>query len=145
MIFVVDTSVAIKWFVAERDTDRAQRLLRPDVVLTAPDLVIAEIANVLWRKQRAGAIEAAQVDQALQRLPDYFERLAPSSELILPALRIARDTAHSIYDCIYLAQAAGLQDAVLVTDDERFTAKVRPTAYAKFMQPLGTLSISKDD
>lgn len=107
MIHVVDTSVIVKWFVQEADGDRARQLLRPSLELAAPDFAIAEVANVLWRRQRSGDIDGEQVDEALRKLPLFFQHLAPTAPLTASALGIAREIGHSVYDCLFLALAAG--------------------------------------
>jgi predicted nucleic acid-binding protein len=48
---VVDASVEIKWVIAERGTAEALSLRRRNR-LFAPELLVAECANVLWRKAR---------------------------------------------------------------------------------------------
>lgn len=45
---VVDASVAIKWVIDETDSAAASRLVGT-APLMAPDLIGAELANVLWR------------------------------------------------------------------------------------------------
>jgi predicted nucleic acid-binding protein len=45
--FVVDASVALKWFLPEVHSDAAARLLREGYRLHAPDLIRAEFGNVL--------------------------------------------------------------------------------------------------
>lgn len=144
MMFVVDTSVAVKWFVAEADTPLAERLLVPGCELAAPDLIVAELGNVLWRKQRLGEVDSEQVDHALEHLPGFFRHLAPSADLIRPAVDMARQLGHSVYDCIYLAQATGHENARLVTADARFIAKVASTRFAQLLQPLDGLQVPKD-
>ena len=57
MRLVVDPSVAVKWLVAEEDSDAADRLLAGDDDLHAPRLMASKIANALWRKTRTGEIE----------------------------------------------------------------------------------------
>ena len=47
---VIDASVAIKWVIAEHGTREALSLRRHR--LFAPDLLVAECANVLWKKTR---------------------------------------------------------------------------------------------
>ena len=48
---VVDSSVAIKWFLPEPNADAALRLLdgyrRGDLSFLAPDLIHAEVGNIL--------------------------------------------------------------------------------------------------
>jgi predicted nucleic acid-binding protein len=45
---VIDASVAVKWVVEEPGTQEA--LLLRQHRLLAPDLLVAECANILWKK-----------------------------------------------------------------------------------------------
>jgi predicted nucleic acid-binding protein len=47
---VIDASIAIKWVIEEEGTKEALALRNQ--ALVAPDLLIAECANVLWKKVR---------------------------------------------------------------------------------------------
>ena len=47
---VVDSSVVIKWFVPEVHSDDALRYLDPDLERDAPELLLAEASNILWKK-----------------------------------------------------------------------------------------------
>ena len=49
MTLVVDASVAVKWFVEEDGRQQALQILDLDE-REAPDLIIAEVANVIWKK-----------------------------------------------------------------------------------------------
>ena len=51
---IVDASVVAKWLVAERDSPKARELISPDIYLRAPDLVIPEVLNILWKKKVRG-------------------------------------------------------------------------------------------
>ena len=44
---MVDTSVAVKWYIREPDPERALALPYADSDLIAPDLLVAEFGNVL--------------------------------------------------------------------------------------------------
>jgi len=48
--YVVDASVAIKWLIDEPGTQQAIALRRH--TLSAPDLLLPECANILWKKVR---------------------------------------------------------------------------------------------
>jgi predicted nucleic acid-binding protein len=51
MTLVVDTSVALKWFIEE--AGRAQAVQMLDVAdRHAPDLLLVEVANVVWKRPR---------------------------------------------------------------------------------------------
>ena len=54
--FVVDASVAIKWWVPEVHSADALRYLDPDIGREAPDLLLAEAGNILWKKVNRGEL-----------------------------------------------------------------------------------------
>jgi predicted nucleic acid-binding protein len=62
---VIDSSVAIKWFVVEPYSDDARRVLNEyqsgTLSLLAPDLIYAEVGNIGWKKQRVQGLAAADV------------------------------------------------------------------------------------
>jgi predicted nucleic acid-binding protein len=88
--YVVDASVAVKWFVPEIHSAEALRLLSLYCELLAPDLLPSEFGNILWKKTRRGEIrvpEAVETFHALagrfsQNLPDRLgaaDRAAPTA------------------------------------------------------------------
>ena len=52
-LLVVDASVALKWVIPEYGSILALALRR-EHRFTAPDLLIADCANVLWKQVRRG-------------------------------------------------------------------------------------------
>ncbi len=125
MTFVVDASVAVKWLVDELDGQAAQNFLDTDERLVAPDFLIVEAGNVLWKKMRRGEFTTQQAIAGVRELPTYFEQLARSAPLVPRAVAIAAQTSHPVYDCLYLACAEHFE-VPLVTADSRFasTAKI---------------------
>ncbi len=88
--FVIDASVAIKWVVDEDGTAEALLLRRHR--LLAPDLLIAECANILWKKVRRKELseEVAVVSAGVLARSDIeFEALAglmeQATRLAIPA------------------------------------------------------------
>jgi predicted nucleic acid-binding protein len=63
----VDASIAVKWFVAEPLREEARRLLAHRLHLHAPEILLSEFANTIWKKVRRGEIEDPQ---------PYFDELA---------------------------------------------------------------------
>ena len=123
MNLTVDASIAVKWFVAEPLHDDARRLLSHRLSLHAPDLLLAEFANTIWKKARKGEIDDPQpYYDELVRLPDIVT-LHPGGCLIGRAARIAAEIDHPVYDCLYLACAEAAKSA-LVTADKRLANKV---------------------
>ena len=74
MTLVVDASVAAKWFIEE--TGRAQALQMLDVAdRQAPDLLLVEVANVVWKKVLQRQISERQarfICASLSRRSDAF-------------------------------------------------------------------------
>lgn len=133
---VVDASVACKWFIEEDLSTEAQALAAARYVLLAPDLIIAECANIAWRRVRDGQIALEQAEAFLRALPEWFEGVIPSAQLHEAAFRIARTLNHPVYDCLYIALA--VRDAVpLVTADAALARRVRNTPWEKLVELLG--------
>ena len=118
MIFIVDASVAIKWFVPETLRGEALRLIDDANQLYAPDLIVAEVTNTAWKKQRRGEITEAEAQAITQALPLYFISLPAAVDLAPRALEMALALGHPAYDCFYLACAEEVE-GTLVTADER--------------------------
>ena len=136
MTVVVDASVACKWFVTEVGSLAAEAMLTGGEVMLAPDLLIAEVANVAWLKVRRGEISSDQARAMVQGLPRLFDRLAPSADLADRALEIAVVLAHPVYDCVYLALAE-LHRTQVVTADRRLLARLAGSAWAGLAVALG--------
>jgi len=124
MTLVIDASIAVKWLIDEPDHLAARSLLDRSEQLQAPDFVLIETANVLWKKVLRRELTEQQASGAIDSLPRLFEAIVPSNLLIARALRIAIAMSHPIYDCLYLACAERI-DAGLVTADKRFATKAR--------------------
>lgn len=118
MTLVVDAGVACKWFVAEAGSPQAVILLEREEGLIAPEIVVAEVANALWRKLRSGEMTSNQAAGAVGELPGFFDDLVPCVRLAARSLALAADLHHPVHDCLSLALAE-LREASLVTADQR--------------------------
>ena len=102
---IVDASIAVKWWALEPDSAMAVRLLAGDWRLVAPDLMAAEAANTWWDKHRQGEMARADVETAVNRLSAIGIIWVPSTRVLAPAVRLALELRHPVYDCVYLATA----------------------------------------
>jgi predicted nucleic acid-binding protein len=129
---VVDTSVALKWFIIEDDHEKAKNLIGG--ALVAPDLLLAEISNAIWKKWRAGEMAKEQAVVA-QSLVTSFVELVPSMPLADSALELAIELNHPVYDCFFLAlsQSANLK---LITADKRLIGRCMGTRFEGSVAPL---------
>ena len=123
MSLIVDASIAVKWVADEPDSDRARAIFLADECC-APDLILAELGNALWKKQRAKLVSFEQAVAALQALPDRM-RLFENAALAPRALAIATELDHPIYDCFYLALAEREQLPLVTADGKLATASKR--------------------
>ena len=119
---VVDASVAVKWVVQEEGSDQAVRLI-DGPRLIAPDLLVPECANILWKKARRGELTREEAMAAAGLLVRADVELVPTRALMASALRLALDLDHAAYDCTYLALALE-RDVRFVTADVRFARLV---------------------
>jgi predicted nucleic acid-binding protein len=119
---VIDASIAIKWVIEEEGTPQALTLRR-EAKLLAPELLVAECANILWKKARRNELSREEALLAARLLQTAAIELVPTRSLLAAATRIAIELDHPAYDCLYLALAIE-NDCRFVTADERFLRKL---------------------
>lgn len=127
---VVDSSVAVKWVVPEADADLAARL-RGSLGYTrhAPEFLLVEVGNILWKKARRGEPSAAEAASGFDVIRADPIDLRPDAILADRALAIALETDRSVYDCLYVALAVRL-GAEVVTADDRLVNALAGTRWA---------------
>lgn len=135
MQFVVDASVAVKWFIVEEDSDIARELMLSDQELHAPRLMASEVANALWRKARQHEIgydTAVLLMSHISGVPVHWDA---DENIASQALRLAFALDRPIYECVYLALAYRI-GAVVVTADLRFANALIPTGHSESVLTL---------
>ncbi len=146
MKLTVDASVVVKWFVQEPFFEEARLLLAHRLTLHAPDMVLAEFANTIWKKARRNEIPDTRPYLGEVQSLDEIVSLYPINALIVRATEVARELDHPVYDCLYLA-CAEATESVLVTADHKFAKKVadgfgsdtvRYVGSAGFVDEIGT-------
>jgi predicted nucleic acid-binding protein len=118
---IVDASVAIKWYIPEPLSDRAvsylDMLQQNKVVLLAPDIILPELGNVLWKKLRRGELKLEDSRLIAGNLADNFPVILVESRDLMPAaLEIAASSNITVYESLYLALAV-VSKATMVTAD----------------------------
>ena len=137
--YVVDASVAVKWFLEEAHTPEALGLLSNTNQLHAPDFLLVEVASVVCQRIQRGQLLPEPGQQVLPALRLLPIQIAPTTDLLDSAVAIAMSTATSLYDSLYLALAA-LVEARMVTADRRLFLKLLRGSFGDRVLWVGDLS-----
>lgn len=136
---VVDASVVAAALFQEVHAEAARSLLVSNRPLLAPDLMVAEVAKVIWKRSRRGEIDAAEAQELLADVLRLPLRLTASTELVETALELAVRTGRTVYDCMYLALALR-NKAVLVTGDRRLANALVGSPLAAYISYMGNMA-----
>lgn len=118
-MIVVDASVLASALLGDGESGRASRALLRGQELSLPDLADVEVASVIRRRWRAGAIALKRYEAAIADLMDLPAERFPARPL-LPRILELRDNFSS-YDANYVALAELLQ-CPLYTGDRRLAS-----------------------
>lgn len=140
---VVDTSVAVKFYVVEEGYEDALEILNAAdegrIELLAPSTILAEGFNAIRRQERRGILDAEDARNAwddLLHAPIYT--YAPE-DLIERAAELHFETGASIYDSLFLAPAEE-SNTVMATADDKLLRRLEGTEYASLTLPLATVA-----
>ena len=125
--FVLDTSAVLRLYLPDgplpKGLESAVDLAgRGDAVLLAPQLLLAEVAAVLLKKERAGTVNASDAEAILKAVLDLPITLRGHSELALEALDVGRSEGLTSYDALFLVLARR-EHAELLTGDMRLARR----------------------
>ncbi len=119
---VLDCSVAAKWILPEPDRAAALRLLdgyeAGEVALIAPDLLLAEFASLVARRNRRKQLTAEQAQEASRLMGKCAPRLFDTCSRLPHALELSRRYCLSLWNCAYLALAVE-HNCPFITADRR--------------------------
>ncbi len=119
---VLDSSVMIKWFVAEPLSSESRKLLDDyqagKLLVLAPDLLNAEVANIVWKKHRFQGLARPDADQIIDAFRALEIAFIPNSVLLEDAFHIAIEHQRTVYDALYIALSQREQ-CPYITADER--------------------------
>lgn len=141
MLYVIDASVVLKWFLPEPDSASAdlllERFLNDEVGLIAPDVLLLEIASALWKRvvlrEDLTAAEATLIHRDLLTIP---LSLVSAETLAEAALHLAMKHKHPVYDALYCTLAID-RHCDFVTADRTMVNKLRSDL--PFVRHLSTI------
>lgn len=123
---VVDSSVAIKWFVVEPYSAEARRILdgyqAGALTFLAPDLINAEIGNVVWKKHRFQGLAFSDGQQIIDEFRKLKFELVSTATLLDEAYRLAVAHLRTVYDALYIALSVREQCPFVTADEKLYNA-----------------------
>lgn len=128
--YVVDASVAIKWFIPEIHSEAAVQARRLRQRLHVPAFFTLELGNVIAKKIRREELTRAEGKTMLKELQHLPLQRHADERLFPAAYELALDTQQSLYDCLYLALAEAI-DGRLITADRKFHNALAGGPYAR--------------
>ncbi|MCP9837286.1 type II toxin-antitoxin system VapC family toxin [Cyanobium sp. N.Huapi 1H5] len=115
---VLDASAAVRLILGDPAAAAMAEQIREAAVVMAPELMLTEVANTLWKLQRAGHLADLDPQQLLAEARDLVDRVEADRHLQAEALALACHHDHPVYDCLYLALARR-EAATLISLDRR--------------------------
>jgi len=136
--FVIDASVAVKWYttVGEDDLAQADGLLQGYVdgscQFIAPTLIIYELGNALRFNPN---FKVAEVRRAIKDFLDLQITLEDSHKILESAVDLAFRHSFTVYDAAYaaLAQIHGIP---MITADYRFYDRAKELPFIEALKDL---------
>ncbi|MBS3138424.1 type II toxin-antitoxin system VapC family toxin [Candidatus Woesearchaeota archaeon] len=116
---VIDASIAVKLFVEEIDTSKAEALIEHhingDLLIIVPELIFLEVANALRYNKKVNDA----LSRAVERLFQMQFRVERMNEFIVKkAVEIALHYNITVYDAVYAA-IAQLYGISFITADKQ--------------------------
>jgi predicted nucleic acid-binding protein len=128
--YILDASVAVKWFVEEAYSENARRVLASAHALIAPDFMPNEAASAFLKKIRRREMRQ---DIAVGALPYIVSRtrLEPVTSLTAIALEFALEHDRSLFDSFYVILALRNGHALITADSRLYNG-----LHSRFAQQL---------
>jgi predicted nucleic acid-binding protein len=122
MIAVVDTSAFLRLFIPDGPLPQGfeefmRGVERGENTAIAPELMLAEAANVANKKRIQGILSADESLELIELMCKMPVRYISHRDLIEPAAKLASEHELTVYDALFLALAR-MKAARLFTADE---------------------------
>jgi len=136
--YIIDTSVAFKWYVPESDSAEAQQYLRVGLERHAPDLLPLEGTHALLKRVRSTNPVLRLTARDAERIATEFRdspliKYHSCIPLLEPGMVLAIEIGASVYDGLFLALAIEKKGRV-VTADRPFHDKIVASSHSSFVR-----------
>ncbi len=136
---MLDSSVAVKWYLPEEGHEEATKLLRraesEELTLLAPSTIYPEFFNALWQQHRREGLPLEEMRLSWEQFAMDPVFLYAPEDLMHRAAEIAFDSGTIIYDSLFLALVEDAQ-TIMITADDKLLKAVRGTNYAVLAHSL---------
>ncbi|MBZ8181549.1 type II toxin-antitoxin system VapC family toxin [Oscillatoria salina] len=127
---VVDSSVAIKWFIPQPYSSEAQKILNAyqsgSLLLLAPELIYAEVGNIVWKLSRFQGLSETDAVAILDGFCSINISVTPLASLLNDAYQLAVTHERSVYDSLYVVLSLR-QNCQFVTADQKLVNAISGT------------------
>ena len=120
MNYVIDSSVALKWFSTEEEADLDKAIkLQFEIIdlsssITVPDIFFYEILNVLLKKKE---LTQKDMEDAILSLYEMYPQIIyPNPELLKKTIHLAKKENLTFYDATFVVTAID-NNYILITED----------------------------
>lgn len=122
---LLDTSVVVKWFIPEEDSEKAANLRldhgRAELLLHAPDILLMELANAL---RYSPLMSAEEIPGVLSLFSGLEITIVPfSQDVLISSVALSLEHDLAVYDAYFLALAQALE-MPLITADWRMLSRL---------------------
>jgi len=137
--YVLDASVAAKWFVDEEYSANAHKVAGSGDELHVPNFFFLEMDNVICKWLRRGKVSEAEGEAARVSLAGASIEGYSTENLRDSAFSIAVQTGCTVYDCLYVSLAMFL-NAPVVTADRRLYESLAKGPFAQHIVWVGDIA-----
>ncbi|MFN2455423.1 MAG: type II toxin-antitoxin system VapC family toxin [Pyrinomonadaceae bacterium] len=138
MIVVADASVAIKWYAPEIYTLEAEKLLNGSYEVHAPELILPEFGNIVWKKVRRRDLIEQEAVRIIKAFGNQNITFHSHKSLLGAAFTGATLSGETVYEWSYLALAVSLS-CRFITADARFYKALASTGLKKHLFWIGDI------
>lgn len=129
MIYIVDASVAVKWFVEEDYSDRADELLddfsNGYVELVAPKTLMLEFCNAIRKYVVRGHLKGDLATSYVKKMSEVpLDFVEIDWKIVKKAYSEALELGITVYDAIYVVIAEE-KNGVIITADDRLYRQLK--------------------
>ena len=117
MKVVLDASAALEIALNRKNAGPFARTLQDADLRLAPDLLVPETVNAIWKEHHFGACDLGICEEALDIVVNLVSAWVPCAELCREAFHMSLLARTPAYDMFYLALARR-EDATLLTLDK---------------------------